>query len=68
MHELIQISANEVAMKIQKRLVVGMGNCQLTRVQIWFEKFLAPLSMKFGNFEYIKDSNDFLIDLDKLKI
>ena len=67
MQELLQISANEVSDKIPSRLVVGMSNCQLTRVQIWLESFLTPLSKKFGDFEYIKDSNDFLIDLEKTK-
>ena len=65
--QLTQIAANEVATKIPSRLVVGMGNCQLSRVQIWLEHFLIPLSKHFGNFEYIKDTNDFLINIEKLK-
>ena len=65
--QLKEISANEVAEKIPSRLVVGMGNCQLTRVQIWLEHFLTPLSKKFGHFEYIKDSNDFLLELENVK-
>ena len=65
--QLTQITANEVATKIPSRLVVGMGNCQLSRVQIWLEHFLTPLSTLYGKFEYIKDTSDFLIEIEKLK-
>ena len=66
--QLIQIAANEVANKIPSRLVVGMGNCQLSRVQIWLEHFLNPLSKHYGGSEYLKDTNDFLIEIENLKI
>ena len=66
--QLAQISANEVAVKIPSRLVVGMANCQLSRVQIWLEHFLTPLSKLYGKFEYIKDTTDFLAEIEKVKI
>ena len=30
------------------RLVVGMGACQLGRVQVWLEHFLSPLAKSYG--------------------
>ena len=52
MQELKQTSANEVAPKVPSRLLVGMDNCQLARVQIWIDHFLmTPLSKNFGNVE-----------------
>ena len=65
--QLTQIASHEVATKIPSRLVAGMGNCQLGRVQIWLEHFLTPLSKLYGNFEYIKDTNDFLVNIEKVK-
>ena len=47
--ELINVSPDEVNLKIPSRLVVGMGSCQLSRVQIWLEKFLSPLSVSYGS-------------------
>ena len=44
-----------------------MGNCQLSRVQIWLEHFLTPLSKYYGKSEYIKDTNDFLVNIEKVK-
>ena len=65
--DLLNISSEEVHEKIPSRLVVGMQNCQLSRVQKWLENFLTPLSKLYGNFEYIKDSNDFLLKLETIK-
>ena len=44
-----------------------MSSCQLTRVQIWLEHLLTPLAKFYGNFEFIKDSNDFLSKLEEVK-
>ena len=66
--ELVGIAANEVSTRIPSRLVVGMGACQLSRVQIWLEHFLSPLAISYGKFEYIKDTNDFLMEIEKVKI
>ena len=44
-----------------------MASCQLSRIQIWLEHLLTPLSKLYGHFEYIKDSTDFLVHLDKVK-
>ena len=41
--------------------------CQLSRVQIWLENLLKPLSLLYGSFEYIKDSIDYLFHVEKLK-
>ena len=65
--ELISIDPNNVHCDIPSRLVVGMRNCQLSRIQAWLEHFLTPLAQLYGNFEYIKDSNDFLFELEKVK-
>ena len=60
MEDILQLQPNEVAEKIPSRLVVGMSNCQLSRVQCWLESFLTPLAKRYGEFEYIKDSTDML--------
>ena len=39
----------------------------MSRVQIWLEHFLTPLSIYYCKFEYIKDINDFLINIEKIK-
>ncbi len=65
--ELLQIRPNNVATEIEYRLVVGMSSCQLTRIQIWLEHLLTPLAKFYGNFEFIKDSNDFLLKLEEVK-
>ena len=66
--ELLNINANGVANKIPSRLVVGMASCQLTRVQTWLEHFLSPLAKFYGSFEFIKDSNDFLLQIEEVKL
>ena len=53
----MNVRPDEVHEKIPARLVVGMGSCQLIRVQSWLEHFLTPFSQKIGVFEYTKDSN-----------
>ena len=44
-----------------------MSSCQLSRVQIWLEQLLTPLSKYYGSFEYIKDSGYFLLNLRNVK-
>ena len=61
MDELVNILPDDVLKKIPYRLVVGMGSCQLNRVQIWLENFLNPLSVLYGSFEFLKDSTDFFM-------
>ena len=65
--ELINVLPNEVHLKIPSRLVVGMGSCQLSRVQIWLEKFLNPLSVRYGSFEHLKDNSEFWYHIEDLK-
>jgi len=65
--ELLQISPSNIATEIESRLVVGMSSCQLTRIQIWLEHLLTPLAKFYGDFEFIKDSNDFLLKLEDVK-
>ena len=60
------LEPNEVCEKIPSRLVVGMGNCQMTRVQAWLEHFLTPLSQEFVFFEYTKDSTSVLQKISNL--
>jgi len=60
------VKPNEVVEKIPSRLVVGMGNCQMTRVQAWLEHFLTPLSQEFGFYEYTKDSSSILQEISGL--
>ena len=64
---LLTIMPAEVATKIPSRLVVGMSSCQLSRIQAWLECFLTPLAKYYGTFEYIKDSTDMLIEIEKVK-
>ena len=52
--------------KSPPRLVAGMGNCQMTRIQAWLENFLSPLSQEFGSFEYTKDSSTVLREISNL--
>ena len=66
MEQLLEVKPNEVCEKIPSRLVVGMGNCQMTRVQAWLEHFLTPLSQEFGFFEYTKDSTSVLQKISNL--
>ena len=65
--ELFMIPPEEVHTAIPSRLVVGMASCQLSRIQIWLEHLLTPLSKLYGHFEYIKDSTDFLVHLENVK-
>ena len=67
MDELLQIKPNDVHLALPSRLVVGMRSCQLSRVQLWLENFLSPLARLYGSFEYIKDSSDYLINLENIK-
>lgn len=64
--ELLQVRPDEVCEKIPSRLVAGMGNCQMTRIQAWLENFLSPLSQEFGSFEYTKDSSTVLREISNL--
>ena len=52
LEELRRIKPEEVHEKIPARLVVGMGSCQLSRVQSWLENFLTPFAKDYGIFEY----------------
>ena len=65
--EFLKIHPNDVASKIESRLVAGMSSCQLTCIQIWLEYLLTPLAIFYGNFQFIKDSNDFLLRLERVK-
>ena len=64
---LLTVQPDDVHLKIPTRLVVGMQMCQLSRVQIWLENLLKPLSLKYGAFEYLKDSSDYLFHIETLK-
>ena len=66
LEEALLINPINVASEIPSRLVVGMKGCQMARVQGWLEHFLTPLSRHYGEFEYIKDSNDFLIGIENI--
>ena len=63
----LNIQPCNVANDIPSRLVVGMKACQMSRVQAWLEHFLTPLSKNYCSFEYIKDSTDFLIELEDIR-
>ena len=65
--DLLTIEHNNVNNKIPSRLVVGMGSCQLSRIQSWLEHFLTPLSKYYGKFEIIKDSNEMLLEIENVK-
>lgn len=67
MVDLLNIPPDAVHSDIPSRLVVGMSSCQLSRVQTWIEHLLTPLSKFYGNFEYIKDSGEFLSHLENIK-
>ena len=58
--ELKQIKPEDVHERIPARLVVGMGQCQLSRLQAWLENLLTPFSQQYGIFEYTKDTNTVL--------
>ena len=60
MEELKTIKPEEVVDKIPARLVVGMGSCQLSRIQSWLENMLTPFSKEYGAFEYTKDTSTIL--------
>ena len=64
---LLQVKPDEVKNNVPSRLVVGMSNCHMSRVQRWLENFLTPLSKLYGDFEFIKDSTDFLLKLETMK-
>ena len=64
---LLNTAPDLVAKEIPSRLVVGMKNCQLSRVQKWLESILNPISKIYGRFEYIKDSFDFLKKIENVK-
>ena len=64
--DLRKIKPNEVHAKIPARLVVGMGSCQLSRIQSWIEHLLTPFSKEYGVFEYTKDSNCVLEEIESL--
>ena len=65
--DLINIKPDEVHKLLPARLVVGMSSCQLSRAQIWLESFLSPLARQYGSFEYLKDSNDYLLCIEDTK-
>ena len=66
--DLLKVLAEHVATEIPSRLVVGMACCQMFRIQCWLECFLTPLAILYGNFEYIKDSNDMLVEIENIKV
>ena len=45
-----------------------MKSCQLTRIQAWLEYFLTLLPKQYGQFEFIKDSNDALFEIEEIKL
>ena len=66
--EFLKIHPNDVTSKIESRLVVGMSSsCQFARIQIWLEHLLTTLAIFYGNFEFIKDSNNFLLKSERVK-
>ena len=65
--ELLKIKPDDVHLKIPARLVVGMQMCQLSRLQIWLENLLKPLSLLYGAFEHIKDTSNYLFHIETLK-
>ena len=66
--QLMKVHPDLVYQDIPSRLVIGMKNCQLRRVQIWLEHFLTPLAKIYCSFEYIKDSSEFLCELEDIKV
>ena len=60
LEQLKEVKPGEVHKKIPARLVVGMGQCQLSRLQSWLEHFLTPFSKSYGIFEYTKDTSTIL--------
>ena len=66
MAEIVKIKPDEVCDKIPARLVVGMSSCQMSRVQKWLETFLSPLCKCYGSFEYVKDTNDILLEIENV--
>ena len=64
--QILHLQPDEIAETIPSRLVVGMSNCQLTKVQCWLETFLTPLAISYGSFEYIKDSTDMLRHIESI--
>ena len=65
--DLLKILPEHVATEIPSRLVVRMKCCQMFRIQCWLECFLTPLAIRYGNFEFIKDSNDMLCEIEQIK-
>ena len=65
--DVLNVSPANVYNEIPSRLVVGMGSCQMFRIQSWLECFLTPLCKVYGKFEYIKGSNDMLIAINEVK-
>ena len=63
--DLKKVKPEEVYHKIPARLVVGMGSCQLSRMQSWLEHLLTPFSKEYGIFEYTKDTNSILQSIDE---
>ena len=66
LEELKQVKPEEVYEKIPARLVVGMGSCQLSRIQSWLEHMLTPFSKEYGIFEYTKDTNSILQCIEEI--
>ena len=64
--DLRNIKPEEVHTKIPARLVVGMGSCQMSRIQSWIEHLLTPFSKEYGVFEYTKDSSCVLEEIASL--
>ena len=64
--ELRRIKPEEVEEKVPARLIVGMGSCQLTRIQSWLENLLTPFSQEYGIFKYTKDTNTILQSIQTL--
>ena len=64
--DLQSTEPHKVHMKIPSRLVIRMGLCQMLRKQSWLEHMLTPLSTEYGVFEYTKDSNSVLQEIETL--
>ena len=66
--ELNTIAANEVWSYTPSQLAVGMGACQLGRVQVWLEHLLSPLAKAYGKFKYTKDTNNVLTEVERVNM
>ena len=65
--DILKVLPEHVATEILARFVVGMVCCQMYRLQCWLECFLPTLAIRYGDFEYIKNSNDMLVEIEEVK-